>query len=102
MRAEGPRLVLAECFAGEWQDQLDIDPTSRTMDEFTPRSTHLQTEPGLLWTTKPFATRATAPDGSRITLRNGVLRVRAGTGEFLDTPVDDGDFPRLAALHFGL
>jgi N-hydroxyarylamine O-acetyltransferase len=103
IRAEGERVVLAERFAdGMWRDQLDIDPTPRTMDEFTPRSTYLQTEPGLLWTAKPFATRATAADGSRVTLRNGVLRVRHGTGEFTDSPVDDGDFARLANLHFDL
>ncbi len=103
MRAEDQRLVMAECFAnGTWHDQLDIDPTPRAIDEFTPRSTYLQTEPGLLWTTKPFATRATAPDGSRVTLRNGVLRMRDGAAEFVDTPIDDGDFARLASLHFGL
>ncbi len=53
---------------------------------FTPRSDYLQTEPGLAWTEKPFATRATATDGSRVTLRNGLLRIREGAGEFVDRP----------------
>lgn len=102
IRDDGGELVLAERFGDEWRDQLAIDPTPRTMNEFTPRSTFLQTEPGLPWTAKPFATRATATDGSRVTLRHGVLRQRTGTGEFVDTPVDDRAFPPLLREHFGL
>jgi N-hydroxyarylamine O-acetyltransferase len=86
LRARGTRFVLAERgLDGEWSDRLDIDPTPRTMDEFEARSTYLQTEPGLFWTEQPFTTRATAADGSRVTTRNGITRVRAGAGEFVDT-----------------
>jgi N-hydroxyarylamine O-acetyltransferase len=104
LRAHGDRFVLAERFGDEWRDQLDIDPTPRTMDEFTPRSTFLQTEPGLMWTEKPFATRAVAADGSRVTLRHGVLRQRAGIAEPVDVDVHVGDANWRALLHehFGL
>ena len=68
-----------------------------------PRSDYLQTEPGLAWTEKPFATRATATDGSRVTLRKGVLRVREGGGEFVDRQVDDAvEWAELLLQHFGL
>jgi N-hydroxyarylamine O-acetyltransferase len=87
---------------GAWHDQLHIDPVPRTMDEFTPRSTYLQTEPGLAWSEKPFATRATAPDGSRVTLRNGVLRIREGAGEFVDTPVEPSEWSNLLRDHLGI
>ena len=36
--------------------------------------------------TRPFATRATAADGSRVTLRNGVLRVREGAASSSTRP----------------
>jgi arylamine N-acetyltransferase len=95
--------VMAErAVDGTWGDSLQGTFQPRTMADFTPRSEFLQTEPGLAWTEKPFATRATAPDGSRITLRNGVLRVREGRGEFADTPVSDEEFDALLSEHFGL
>jgi hypothetical protein len=77
------------------------------MDEFTARSTFLQTEPGLMWTAKPFATRATDGEGSRVTLRHGVLRRRAGTADPVDVSVDagdvgDGGWSALLHEHFGL
>jgi N-hydroxyarylamine O-acetyltransferase len=87
---------------GAWGDSLQGTFQPRQLVDFTPRSEFLKTEPGLPWTQKPFATRATAADGSRVTLRNGVLRVRAGCGEFTDTPLDDGQFDELLAEHFAL
>ena len=87
---------------GAWGDSLQGTFRPRQLADFTPRSEFLKTEPGLPWTQKPFATRATAADGSRVTLRNGVLRVRAGCGEFTDTPLDDGQFDELLAEHFAL
>ena len=87
---------------GTWGESLQGTFQPRNMDDFTPRSEFLKTEPGLAWTQRQFATRATAPDGSRITLRNGVLRVREGCGEFVDTPVDDSQFDALLSEHFQL
>lgn len=87
---------------GTWRDSLQGRFEPRRLADFTPRSEYLQTEPGLAWTEKPFATRATGGDGSRVTLRNGVLRVRQGRGEFVDTPVSDSDFDQLLSAHFEL
>jgi len=87
---------------GAWTDSLKGTFEARTLAAFTPRSEFLQTEPGLSWTERRFATRATAADGSRVTLRNGVFRVRAGRGEFTDTPVPDDQFDALLSEHFAL
>jgi N-hydroxyarylamine O-acetyltransferase len=88
---------------GEWGDVLQGRFDPRPLDDFTPRSDHLQTEPGLAWTEKPFATRATATDGSRVTLRDGLVRRRRGCGEFEDRAVDDPDeWSDLLLEHFGL
>ena len=102
-RVDGDGFVVAECFPdGSWVDQLSgsFDPVP--LEAFTSRSDFLQTEPGLSWTAKPFATRATAGDGSRITLRPGVLRRRRGGGQFADTSVDPDAWSALLAEHFGL
>ena len=87
---------------GTWRDSLQGTFQPRQLVDFTPRSEFLQTEPGLAWTTRPFATRATAPDGSRLILRHNVLRVREGCGDFVDTPVDEGQFDALLSEHFAL
>jgi len=87
---------------GTWGNSLQGRFRPRTLADFTPRSEYLQNEPGLSWTERSFATRATAADGSRVTLRNGVLRVREGRGEFVDTPVSDEDYDALLSEHFGL
>lgn len=101
----GDGFVLAERVGDEWHDQLHIDPTPRSMDEFEPRSTYLQTEPGQLWTQQPFATRATDALGSRVTLRAGVLRRREGTADPVDTDVAgmaDVEWSHLLHEQFGL
>jgi N-hydroxyarylamine O-acetyltransferase len=87
---------------GTWRDSLQGTFQPRQLIDFTPRSEFLQTEPGLAWTARPFATRATAPDGSRMILRHNVLRVREGCGEFVDSPVDEEQFDALLSQHFGL
>ena len=87
---------------GTWGDILKGTFQPRQMVDFMPRSEYLQTEPGLAWTQRLFATRATAADGSRVTLRNGVLRTREGCGEFTDTPVAEEDFPKLLREYFAL
>jgi len=100
---DGDSFRLAElALDGTWRDSLQGTFQPRTLDDFTPRSVFLQTEPGLSWTERSFATRATAADGSRVTLRNGVFRVREGRGEFVDTPVSDEDYDALMAKHFDL
>lgn len=70
-----------------------------TLADFTPRSDQLRTEPGLAWTEKPFATRATDTLGSRVTLRPGVLRVREGAGVFGDHPIIADEWGGLLHTH---
>ena len=72
------------------------------MADFEARSQYLQTEPGLGWTEKPFATRALDATGSRVTLRRDVLRTRTGTGEFEDQAVSTSEWSALLAEHFNL
>lgn len=87
---------------GGWSDSLWGSLESLPLEAFEPRSEFLRTEPGLPWTTAPFATRATATDGSRVTLRPGVLRRRRGSGSFVETAVEDTDWPSMLREHFGL
>src|SRR5262245_38481762 len=65
MQIDGDTFVVSErALDGTWDDSLRGTFEARALDDFTPRSDYLQTEPGLPWTEKPFATRATGPDGS--------------------------------------
>jgi hypothetical protein len=87
---------------GSWVDQLWGTFEPLALSAFTPRSDFLQTEPGLGWTTRPFATRATGRDGSRITLRPGILRRREACEEFVDNPVEPDRWSALLSAEFGL
>lgn len=69
---------------GAWVRQHRLDPAPRQLEEFEPRSTVLQTEPGLTWTGRRFATRPT-PTG-RVWLLTDRLKVREGDG---DGPTDE-------------
>jgi N-hydroxyarylamine O-acetyltransferase len=88
--------------AARWEPQLRIRLEPTTLDRFTPRSQYLQTFPGLSWQEKPFATKALDASGSRVTLRSSVLRTRAGSGPYIDSPVDTADWSALLSHHFGL
>ncbi len=85
-----------------WEPQLRVGVEPRPMAAFDRRSTYLQTEPGLSWTEKTFATRALDADGSRVTLRMDVLRQRIGVGNFNDSPVAPSDWSELLLRHFSL
>ena len=87
---------------GGWLKQLRGELRPVQLAEFEPRSEYLEHAPDLGWSTKPFATRALDGDGSRLTLRRGVLRQRTGSGQFVDRHVDDGEWSDLLAEHFGL
>ncbi|MEQ1874826.1 MAG: arylamine N-acetyltransferase [Ilumatobacteraceae bacterium] len=85
-----------------WEPQLRVGFEPKEMPMFDTRSTYLQTEPGLSWTEKAFATRALDADGSRVTLRMDVLRQREGTSAFRDTPVTPEEWSELLLRHFSL
>lgn len=103
VRTDVGGFVMAEFGLDErWADKLWISISPRSLDDFTARSTFLQNEPGNWWTAAPFATRASAPDGSRITLRSDLYRVRVKGADHDDTPVAPGDWSAVLAEHFGL
>ncbi len=87
---------------GTWTESLWGSYAPLPLSAFTPRSHFLQTEPGLSWTEKPFATRATAADGSRVTLRRKVLKQRRQTGEFTDAEVTEDEWTPLLGAHFDM
>lgn len=104
---DGERFTLAELVppaeGGDWQPQVMGTFVARTLDEFTPRSQFLQTDPSSFFTQKPFATRALDATGSRVTLRTNVLRTRAVAGGWQDRTVDEpGEWAQLLEQHFGL
>lgn len=85
-----------------WADKLWISIASRQLDDFTARSTFLQNEAGTWWTASPFATRASAPDGSRITLRSEFFRLRVKGADHDDTPVAPEEWSNVLAEHFAI
>ena len=87
---------------GSWVDQLRGTSCRGRWPTSSRAAGYLQTEPGLAWTEKPFATRALDATGSRVTLRRHVLRTRTGTGDFEDRPVSTPEWSALLAEHFDL
>ena len=85
-----------------WEPQLRVGFEPKQNSDFERRSTYLQTEPGLSWTERAFATRALDADGSRVTLRMDVLRERDGVDEYRESPVAPSEWSELLLRYFGL
>ena len=85
---------------GAWGRQLRVDLTPRQLADFEPRSTFLQTEPGLQWTTKRFATRAT--DGGRVWLFADRLKQRVDGGATTETPIAPDEWDAALWEHFAM
>ncbi|MGB8859343.1 MAG: arylamine N-acetyltransferase [Ilumatobacteraceae bacterium] len=85
-----------------WEPQLKVSLAPTQLAVFDRRSRYLQTEPGLSWTEKPFATRALDATGSRVTLRMDVLRHRRGTGGFVDAAVAPAAWSDVLRDQFGI
>ena len=101
--ADADAFVLSELMPDDgWVPQLRGGLRPRGLADFTPRSEYLKTAPELSWGHKPFASRALDGTGSRVTLRRDVLRVRTGSGPFIETAVTEHDWSDLLATHFGL
>ena len=83
-----------------WVRQLRVDLTPRQLADFEPRSTYLQTKPGLSWTTKRFATRAT--DDGRVWLFADRLKHRFDGGPATETPVAPQDWDAALWEHFAI
>lgn len=87
----------------EWEPQLHVALQPVSMPVFERRNTFLQTQPGLSWTEKAFATRALDATGSRVTLRMDVLRSRDGTGAWTESAVSSSEeWSSLLMQHFGI
>ena len=99
-RADDAVEMFEEQANGTWLRRLRVDLTPRRLDEFESRSTFLQTEPGLSWTTKPFATRAT--DDGRVWLFADRLKHRVDGGATTETPVAPEDWDAALWEHFGI
>ena len=97
-------LELVERVDGQtvWELQYEAARAARTLSDFDPRSRYLQTEPGLNWTEKPLATRATSAAGGRVTLHADRLRVRQDDLTFTDTPVAPGEWAGVLRDQLGL
>jgi N-hydroxyarylamine O-acetyltransferase len=103
IRTDVGGFVMSEFTLDEhWADKLRISIAPRALEDFTPRSDFLQSEEGNSWTSSPFATRASAADGSRITLRPEYFRLRVKGADHDDTPVAASDWSAMLAEHFGL
>ncbi|MEP7114267.1 MAG: arylamine N-acetyltransferase, partial [Ilumatobacteraceae bacterium] len=95
--------LLSELMPDEgWVKQLRGSFRPAALADFIPRSEYLKSAPDLSWSTKPFATRALDGDGSRITLRRDLLRIRTGSGAFVESPVAESEWSEVLAEHFGL
>jgi N-hydroxyarylamine O-acetyltransferase len=100
---DGDRFVLTELMPDEgWVPQMRGSFEPRELADFTPRSEFLKAAPDRGWSTRPFATRALDGEGSRVTLRRDVLRLRDGNGPYIDTTVTESEWSDLLAEHFGL
>ena len=89
--------------SSEWEPQLHVALQPVSMSVFERRNTFLQTQPGLSWTEKAFATRALDATGSRVTLRMDVLRSRDGTGAWTESAVSSSEeWSSLLMQHFGI
>jgi N-hydroxyarylamine O-acetyltransferase len=71
---------------GTFDRQYRLDPTPRELAAFAPRSELLQTEPGLTWTQRRFATRPTA--AGRVWLLTDRLKHRVGDGHAATTETE--------------
>ena len=98
--ADGWVELFEEQTDGTWDRQYRLDLAPRKLADFQPRSDELQTRPGLVWTDRRFATRAT-PTG-RVWLLTDRLKVRDAHGLVTETPVGAGDWERLLDYHFQL
>lgn len=74
---------------------------SRTLDEFTPASDRLSSDPNLHWQTKPFATRLIDRGPDRITLLKDRLKIVVD-GEKTETDVRDDDWNDVLRANFGI
>lgn len=100
---EGDHLTLFERAAdGGWATSYVASLAPHELSDFAPRSRELRTTPGLGWTTRRFATRATDAAGSRVWLLTDRLKIRTGRDDVVERPVTEDAWPVLLEEHFGM
>jgi N-hydroxyarylamine O-acetyltransferase len=93
--------LLDETTTDTYAPQFTATFSPRQRDDFAARSLELRTTPGLPWTTRRFATRATDDRGGRVWLLTDRLKVRDDTGT-TESPVAEDDWSGLLQEHFGM
>ncbi len=73
----------------------------RTLDDFTPASDLLSSDPDRHWRNKPFATRLLDRGPDRITLLEDCLKTITN-GEITETPVSEADWGATLQKNFGI
>jgi N-hydroxyarylamine O-acetyltransferase len=93
--------LLDETTAGTFAPRYVATFAPRQRRDFAARSKELRTTPGLSWTTRRFATRATDDRGGRVWLLTDRLKVRDDGGT-TESPVTEADWPGQLLQHFGI
>jgi N-hydroxyarylamine O-acetyltransferase len=88
--------------SGGWELQYEASREPRRLRDFDDRSRYLQTAPGLSWTEKPLVTRATSPDGGRVTLHRDRLRRRDDDLSYRDETVPADRWAEQLQAWFGM
>lgn len=86
---------------GDAQAHYAFDRTARSLSEFEEASLWLQTEPGLQWTSTPFATKLVDGGPDRVTLLEDRLKLRRD-GLWEEIPVAAADWPATLDHWFGM
>ncbi len=86
---------------GNAQAHYSFDRTARSLSEFEEASLWLQTEPGLQWTSTPFATKLVDGGPDRVTLLEDRLKLRRD-GLWEEIPVAAADWAATLDHWFGM
>lgn len=93
--------TLAEVVDGTPEARYRFKRVSHQMSDFSAISEHLQSDPELHWSRKPFATRLLDDAGSRITLTHHGLKTRRN-GVVTEESVAVEEWHRVLAEQFGI
>lgn len=86
---------------GDAAEHYRFDREPRSPRDFEEASTYLQSEPGLQWTSSPFATRLLDGGPDRVTLLNDRIKFRRD-GNWVEEAVCERDWPELLEKWFGM
>ena len=101
LRRDGRFSYLESTGGSSWEPSFRFDDAPRELTEFEPRSTFLQSEPGLHWTEAPFATRLIDNGPDRVWLLRNRMKIRRD-GEVVTTPIPAADWDATLQEWFGM